>query len=157
MLTSIHHYVVTYLPFSNGLAHTLGLYRLIPGVTLFITFYAIFLALTPSRYRKISCRKWPGALLVTAWWIVTAELLPTTIAFFGGYDRTYGSLAGVMVALLFFFVIGLGVVMGAELNAALADAGDAALEGETYEGPFTAELEVQAPAPDEKVEERVIA
>ena len=28
-----------------------------------------------------------------------------------------------MIALLFFFVIGLGVVMGAELNAALAEGG----------------------------------
>ncbi|QNN65200.1 YihY/virulence factor BrkB family protein [Sphingomonas rhizophila] len=155
-LTSAHHFVVTYLPFSNGLAHTLGLYRLVPGVTLFVTFYFIFLALTPSRYRKISCRKWPGALLVTVWWLVTVELLPNAIAAFGGYDRTYGSLAGVMVALLFFFVIGLGVVMGAELNAALADHGDVALEGETYEGPYTEDLEVQPADADEKVEEGVI-
>ena len=131
--------------------------RLVPGVTLFVTFYFIFLALTPSRYRKISCRKWPGALLVTAWWLGTVELLPNAIAAFGGYDRTYGSLAGVMVALLFFFVIGLGVVMGAELNAALAESGGTALEGETYEGPFKEELTVEAPAPDEKVQEGVVA
>ena len=157
LLTSLHHYVTSYLPFSNGLAHRLRLYRLIPGATLFVTFYFIFLALTPSRYRKINCRKWPGALLVTAWWLVTVELLPDTIAAFGGYDRTYGSLAGVMVTLLFFFVIGLGVVMGAELNAALADAGDHALKGETYEGPFTDQLEVDEPAPDEKVEEGAAA
>ena len=120
-------------------------------MTLFITFYFIFLALTPSRYRKIRCRKWPGALLVTAWWLVTVELLPNAIAAFGGYDRTYGSLAGVMVALLFFFVIGLGVVMGAELNAALADAGDTALEGEVYEGPHRHELPVATPEADEVV------
>ena len=69
------------------------------------------LALTPSRYRKIGCRKWPGALLVTAWWVVTVELLPNAIGLFGGYSLTYGSLAGVMVALLFFFVMGLGVVL----------------------------------------------
>ncbi|MEO5808722.1 MAG: YihY/virulence factor BrkB family protein [Sphingomicrobium sp.] len=157
MLTSAQHYVATYLPFSSGLGHRLGLYRLIPGATLFVTFYAIFLALTPSRYRKLACRKWPGALLVTVWWLGTVELLPNAIAAFGGYSRTYGSLAGVMVTLLFFFVIGLGVVMAAELNAALADAGDTALKGETYEGPFTEELKVQDPAPDEKVEEGVVA
>ena len=43
------------------------------------------------------------------------------LALFGGYDLTYGSLAGVMVALIFFFLVGLGVVIGAEINAALAD------------------------------------
>ena len=37
---------------------------------------SLFLALTPARYRKIECRKWPGALLVTVWWLLTVELLP---------------------------------------------------------------------------------
>jgi membrane protein len=118
-------------------------------VTLFVTFYILFLALTPSRYRKIECRKWPGALLVTTWWLLTVELLPRAIGLFGGYALTYGSLAGVMVALVFFFVIGLGVVTGAELNAALADPADVALKGEHYEGPHRHELIVEEPAPDE--------
>jgi membrane protein len=150
LLTSFHHIIIEKLPFSNGLAHRLGLYRLIPGVTLFITFYALFLALTPSRYRVMRCRKWPGALLVTLWWLGTVELIGPAISAFGGYAITYGSLAGVMVALIFFWVIGLGVVMGAELNAALAEPGDSALVGEHYEGPYSGELEVTAPAPDEK-------
>ena len=149
VLTSAHHFVVARLPFSEGLGRSLGLYRIAPGVTLFVTFYILFLALTPSRYRKLGCRKWPGAMLVTLWWLLTVELLPAVIGLFGGYALTYGSLAGVMVALLFFFVIGLGVVTGAELNAALADPGDTALKGEVYEGPYRDELEVEEPAPDE--------
>jgi membrane protein len=36
------------------------------------------------------------------------------------YDLTYGSLAGAMIALFFFWLVGLGLVTGAELNAALA-------------------------------------
>ena len=62
------------------------------------------------------------------------ELLPDVIGLFGGYEATYGSLAGVMVALLFFFVIGLGVVAGAELNAALVEPGGKALRGEALRG-----------------------
>ncbi|WP_310468926.1 YihY/virulence factor BrkB family protein [Sphingomonas sp.] len=151
LLTSVHHAVVAWLPFSDGLASRLGLYRIVPALTLFATIYALFFVLTPSRYRKRECRKWPGALLITAWWLITVELLPDAIGMFGGYDKTYGSLAGVMVALLFFFVIGLGVVMGAELNAALADSGDKALRGEIYSGPFKDELEVEEPQPGEDV------
>lgn len=151
-LTSAQHFVVAQLPFSDGLARDLGLYRIAPGLTLFATFYIIFLTLTPSRYRKISCRKWPGALLVTIWWLLTVELLPRAIGLFGGYALTYGSLAGVMVALLFFFVIGLGVVAGAELNAALADPGDIAVEGEVYEGPHRDELTVEKPGQEEIAE-----
>jgi membrane protein len=155
LLSSFHHFIVDRLPFSDNLATTLGIYRLVPGVTLFITFYILFFALTPKRYRGTNCRKWPGALFVTLWWMATVELLPRVIGWFGGYDLTYGSLGGVMVTLLFFFMIGLGVVTGAELNAALADSGDKALEGETYEGPHQDELIVEAPAADERIVQEV--
>ncbi len=149
LLTSAHHLVTQWLPFSEGLASQLGVYRIVPGLTLFATFYIIFLALTPKRYRTIECRKWPGAFVVTIWWLLTVELLPWAIGLFGGYELTYGSLAGVMVVLIFFFVIGLGVVAGAELNAALVEPGGKALKGETYEGPFQDQLPVEEPAPEE--------
>jgi membrane protein len=56
-----------------------------------------------------------------------------------------------MIALLFFFMVGLGVTMGAELNAALAETGPTALEGEQFKGPHADELEVEAPGPGEVV------
>ena len=151
-LTLIHQLIIHWFPFAQGIASTLGLYRLVPAATLFFTFYALFYALTPSRYRRHGCRKWPGALLITAWWLVTVELLPPVLGLFGGYSRTYGSLAGVMIALIFFFVVGLGVVIGAELNAALAESGATALKGEVYTGPYTDELDVEEPQPGEDVE-----
>jgi membrane protein len=151
-LTLAHQLLIRWFPFAQGLASTLGLYRLVPAFTLFFTFYVLFYALTPSRYRRVGCRKWPGALLITAWWLATVELLPIVLSLFGGYTRTYGSLAGVMIALIFFFVVGLGVVIGAELNAALAESGATALKGEIYTGPYTDELEVEEPQPGEDVE-----
>ena len=35
---------------------------------------------------------------------------------------TYGSLAGVIIALLYFYIIGLGLVLGAQVNAAVGRA-----------------------------------
>jgi len=150
-LSSIHHLIVEWFPFAQGVASTLGIYRLVPAATLFVTFYALFFALTPARYRRHGCRKWPGALLITAWWLATVEVLPFALGLFGGYSLTYGSLAGVMIALIFFFVVGLGVVIGAELNAALADYEPTALKGEIYSGPFKDELQVEEPQPGEDV------
>src|SRR3954470_18507297 len=150
-LALAHALIVEWFPFAQGVATALGLSRLVPGVTLFFTFYALFYALTPSRYRKRGCRKWPGALFITAWWLATVEVLPSALSLFGGYSRTYGSLAGVMIALIFFFVVGLGVVIGAELNAALAETGATALKGEVYTGPYTDQLEVEEPQPGEDV------
>ena len=150
-LTIAQHLLLEWFPFASGLGTRLGLYRLVPAVTLFLTFYGLFLALTPARYRKRGCRKWPGALFVTAWWLATVEVLPVALGMLGGYSLTYGSLAGVMIALIFFFVIGLGVVIGAELNAALAEGGATALKGEVYTGPYIDELEVEEPQPGEDV------
>lgn len=150
-LSSFDFFLAQYFPFAEELGTRLGLYRLIPALALFGTVYVLFYALTPSRYRKPGCRKWPGALFITSWWITMVELLPPSLELLGGYDMTYGSLAGVMIALLFFFMVGLGVVVGAELNAALAESGPTALKGEIYSGPFMDELEVEEPQPGEDV------
>lgn len=150
-LTTLHHALADWFPIAQDVAASLGLYRFVPAATLFFVFYALFYALTPSRYRRHGCRKWPGALLITLWWLATVEILPFALGLLGGYSLTYGSLAGVMIALVFFFVVGLGVVIGAELNAALADYEPTALKGEIYSGPFRDELEVEEPSPGEDV------
>ena len=152
LLRSAQAAIERWFPVADEIIGTVEVIRLVPAAALYLTFYALFYALTPLRYRRHGCRKWPGALLVTAWWLATVELLPEVLSWIGGYSMTYGSLAGVMIVLLFFFVIGLGVVMGAELNAALADSGAAALKGEVYTGPYTDELEIEEPQPGEDVE-----
>ena len=151
-LSVADQFVIRFFPLAESIQSTLGLYRLFPAATLFFTFYVLFYVLTPSRYRKHDCQKWPGALFITAWWLITVEILPRVLSLFGGYSRTYGSLAGVMISLIFFFVVGLGVVIGAELNAALAESGATALKGEVYTGPYTDQLEVEEPQPGEDVE-----
>ena len=150
-MASLQRVITGVLPQFGEFAATLQVYRVVPALALYGTVYAIIVVLTPSRYRRKSCRKWPGALLITAWWLLTAELLPEAISLAGGYDLTYGSLAGVMIALLFFFVVGLGVTMGAELNAALAEVEPKALEGEIYSGTFSDQLEVEEAEPGEDV------
>jgi membrane protein len=95
--------------------------RIIPALALFGSNYVLFYSLTPAAYRVRRYPKWPGALLVTLWWVGTTAALPPLLRTVWRYDRTYGSLAGIMIALFFFWLVGLGMVMGAELNAALAE------------------------------------
>jgi membrane protein len=151
-LSSAQRAVEAWIPAAQEVLDAFTLYRVIPAIALYGTVYFIFYLLTPLRYRRHGCIKWPGALLITVWWLATAELLPEAIGLLGGYDLTYGSLAGVMIVLIFFFMVGLGVVMGAELNAALAEASPTALKGEIYSGPYRDQLEVEEPQPGEDVE-----
>ena len=95
--------------------------RLIPGFVLFGSVYLLFYSLTPSRYRHRRYPKWPGALFVSVWWVLVLTALPWALRRLFHYDATYGSLAGVMITLFFFWLVGLGMVFGAELNAALAE------------------------------------
>ena len=93
--------------------------RALPAGVLFGSIYLLFVWLTPGRYR-FGYPHWPGALFVTLWWGMVSAALPGLLRYVFKYDLTYGSLAGVMIALFFFWLVGLGVVTGAELNAALA-------------------------------------
>jgi membrane protein len=121
LISSVEQFIRTALPFADDVLGLLALFRIVPGLILFGSIYLIFVSLTPRRYRRMQCRKWPGALFVTLWWLATTALLPVALSSLGSYDLTYGSLAGVIIALIFFFVIGLGVVIGAQLNAAMAE------------------------------------
>ncbi len=129
-LSGVQEFVMNMLPGGDNLVSLFTLLRVLPGLVLFGSLYLLFYTLTPSRYRK-KCKKWPGPAFVTVWWLSTTALLPRLLSSLGSYDLTYGSLAGVMIALIFFFIIGLGVVIGAELNAALAEVpGESLKEGE---------------------------
>jgi len=113
--------VIALRPHGAEWVQALRLSRAVPLLVLFASLYLLFYTLTPSLYRRGAYPKWPGAALVTVWWGVVSILLPLGLRFLFTYDLTYGSLAGVMIALFFFWLVGLGMVTGAELNAALAE------------------------------------
>jgi membrane protein len=128
LLTGIEQFLYRVFPLASSAQSVVAWSRVAPGLALFGALYMLFYSLTPKKYRKSKCPKWPGAALTTIWWLATTALLPGILASLTSYDLTYGSLAGAMIALIFFFIVGLGVVIGAELNAALAEAPENGLE-----------------------------
>ncbi|MCW3834993.1 YihY/virulence factor BrkB family protein [Sphingomonas canadensis] len=133
VLTTVEQFLLGMLPEAAKAHGWLALGRIAPPLALFGALYILFYSLTPAKYRKARCLKWPGAAFVTLWWMLVTALLPSALRLVGSYDLTYGSLAGVMIALIFFFFVGLGVVIGAELNAALAESPENGLEGDKKE------------------------
>ena len=129
ILIAAEQFIYHLAPWAREAVGWLGLARLIPGLLLFGALYLLFYLCTPSKYRRTSSRKWPGALITALWWVAITALLPAVLSLLGGYGATYGSLAGVVVLLTFFWLVGLGFVFGAHVNAALAEPLHAALEG----------------------------
>ena len=113
--------IVAWSPRAGELLEWLAIGRIVPTLVLYVSLLMLFLSLTPSDYRGKAFPKWPGALFVTVWWVAVSITLPWVLRSLFHYDLTYGSLAGVMIALFFFWLVGLGLVVGAELNAALAE------------------------------------
>jgi membrane protein len=75
-----------------------------------------------QRFRWLSA----GAILGTLVWIAAIGGFGAYVGRFGSYDRTYGTLGGVIILLLVFYLTSLIVIVGGELNAEIARRYDAA-------------------------------
>lgn len=80
---------------------------------------ALLYYVTPNvqqpKFRWISA----GALTAIVVWIVASAAFGFYVSKFGSYDRTYGSLAGAVVFLLWLWITNVALLFGAELDAEL--------------------------------------
>lgn len=60
-----------------------------------------------------------GAALATLLWIVGTVAFGIYTSYFGSYNKTYGSLAGIVVLMLWLLLTAASIILGAELNAEL--------------------------------------
>ncbi len=59
----------------------------------------------------------PGALLAIAVWLVASVAFAFYVANFGSYNKTYGTLGGVVAFLVWVWITNVALLLGAELNA----------------------------------------
>jgi membrane protein len=86
------------------------------GILLFLGIvYYLAPAVRPASWRWIT----PGSLLGSLLWLALSGLFALYTSFASSYDRTYGSLAGAIVLLLWLNYSAVALLVGAELNAEL--------------------------------------
>jgi membrane protein len=68
-----------------------------------------------ARWRWVT----PGSLIATALWLIGSALFALYVRNWGSYGETYGALGGVVVLLMWFYLSGYIVILGAEINAEL--------------------------------------
>ncbi len=61
----------------------------------------------------------PGGLLAVVLWIIASALFAFYVANFASYNKTYGSLGGVIVFLVWLWITNIVILLGAEFNAEL--------------------------------------
>ncbi|MEG9225174.1 YihY/virulence factor BrkB family protein [Aeromicrobium sp. Sec7.5] len=89
------------------------------------------------KFRWIS----PGAILAILVWAAASAVFGFYVANFSRYDATYGSLAGVIVFLLWLWITNLALLFGAELDSEL-------VRGRQLQAGMVAEVAIQLPLRD---------
>ncbi len=134
-------------------SQTLTLWRIIkwPVIGLLaIVIVAVLYYATPNvqqpKFRWLSIGA--GVAIVIA--VVASIFFSIYVAQFGSYNKVYGSLAGVVVTLIFLWLTNVALLLGAEINAELE-------RGRELQGGFRAERQLQLPARDTRNIEKASA
>lgn len=88
-----------------------------------------------------------GAGFAILTWLVASVLFGFYVAHFGSYNKTYGTLAGVIVFLLWIWITNLALLFGAELDAELE-------RGRQLQAGLPAERDLQLPPRDTHVSDK---
>ncbi|MET9843990.1 YhjD/YihY/BrkB family envelope integrity protein [Streptomyces ossamyceticus] len=89
-------------------------------VALVTVMIALLYWATPNA--KVRGFRWvtPGSLLALLIWMVASAGFALYVANFGSYNKTYGTLAGVIVFLVWLWITNLAILLGLEFDAELA-------------------------------------
>jgi membrane protein len=106
-------------------------------IALFITMIAILYYASPNV--KLRGFKWvtPGTIVALVAWVVASAAFAFYVANFGSYDKTYGTLAGAVILLMWMWITNLAILFGHQLNA------ERERSQEIAEGVPRAEKEIQ--------------
>ena len=115
-----------------------------PGLAIVVTLaVALLYYLTPNvrqpRFRWVSA----GAFVAIITWVAASVGFAFYVANFSSYNRTYGSLAAVIVALLWLWLTNVALLLGAELDAELE-------RGRELQAGLPAEDAIQLPLRDDR-------
>jgi membrane protein len=86
-------------------------------VALVLVIFGVLYYAAPNA--RVSGVRWVtgGALLALIAWIVASLLFALYVSNFGSYNKTYGTLGGVVVFLLWLWITNMAILLGAEFNA----------------------------------------
>lgn len=90
-----------------------------PVILLVVSFlFALLYWAAPNARRRF---RWvnPGGLLALVLWLAASAVFAFYVANFGSYNKIYGSLAAVIIFLVWLWISNIAILLGAEFNAEL--------------------------------------
>lgn len=97
-------------------------FRVIASLGFMILIFALLYRFIPSikKGRKIDFKNAiPGAIFTSVGWIFTSTIFSYYVNNFANYGKTYGSLGGMIVLLIWLYISSIIIILGGEINATL--------------------------------------
>jgi membrane protein len=116
-------------PVADQVGHALGLGNAVvtawniakwPVLLLIVTLmFSLLYWATPNVKHRGFRSIVPGGVVAVVVWLVVSGLFAVYVSFSGSYNRTYGSLATVIIFLVWLWLTNIAILLGAEVNAEL--------------------------------------
>jgi membrane protein len=120
----IGHGLRDHLPFGGAFILVWTVIRWAVGLIALVGLFAAFYYLGPNRETPRWTWLSPGGVVGTVIWLLASIGFSFYVSSLGSYGKTYGSLTGVVVLLLWLFLTAIAVVLGGEVNAGLERQGE---------------------------------
>jgi len=113
------HLLTELFPIPQGFGDIWPSLRLITIFVIFVAAVEVQYYLAPNRRQQRFMETLPGALVAVIGIFLSSAGLGYYFSHFANYSKTYGSLGAVIILMLWFYMVALLFVVGAELNAEL--------------------------------------
>lgn len=88
---------------------------ILPLIIVFIAFMLLYTLAPNVKIKMLSVI--PGSIFATIVFLVGSYLFGIYVSNFSNYSKTYGSIAGIIILMLWLYITGFIIIIGAEINA----------------------------------------
>lgn len=113
---SIYSVIASRFPILHALAATFISLRTLLALALLMCFFSFIYTVMPSRKTNF-VKQLPGALFASAGWMIFSFVFSVYVDNFSNYSYMYGSLAGIVILMLWLYFCMYILFLGGEINA----------------------------------------
>ncbi|QQK81476.1 YihY/virulence factor BrkB family protein [Salicibibacter cibi] len=115
---AIINVIQTWIPFSYNMEFLFQVLRWVIAISIMIFVLMMLYYAAPNAHFKMREVFW-GAFIATIGWQITSLGFSFYVSNFGNYEATYGAIGGIIILMLWFYLTGIILIVGGQINALL--------------------------------------
>lgn len=101
--------------------HIWELFRIIIPLLSMVIIFALLYKFSPTPGEGLNIKfteTLPGAIFAAVGWVIASMIFSFYVNNFGNYSKTYGSLGGIIILLIWLYIASIMIILGGEINGA---------------------------------------